>query len=475
VQAAVLATGIITHVDVAVAAALPSGAAYAWDLTFNHYSAGAVTGQSGDVPPFSLKASKLTGFNAAVVLSTLHNGGDVLSGTFGVTYAGAAAGALAMVPHNATAAALRTALVAQLGLPPATAVTRTGPSTVGEYVWRVTLPGATVLASGSSFTLDSTALSGTAAAATAAVVVPAVQPLGGAFTVAVGASPAVTVAYNATAAALQAALAASAPGVTVSDTAAAAATGSKQWQLTFAPLRYAGGSVLVTPVNTALTGAGIALAASTVAPAVSADVALLTIAPSTSGSFLLLAGFMSVSATVATPAAALSAALSALPGIGSVYVEQTVNAVTGALEWRLLFATAFTSASALTLDTTGLAVPGSVVLTVEHTATAGIAALAGSYALRYSQLCDERASGVWCVPAVTPPLSVASVTAAADATAALEQLPGVLDVTVQAVTAHAVPAYSGFGIASTELRLQVAFNKVRLSILLLLSSLHALL
>jgi hypothetical protein len=339
-------------------------------------------------------------------------------------------------------------------------LTRTGPSTVGKYVWRVTLPGATVLASGSSFTLDSTALSGTAAAVTAAVVVLAVQSLGGAFTVAVGASPAVTVPYNATTAtALQAALAASAPGVTVSDTAAAAATGAKQWLVTFAPLRYAGGSVLVTPVNTALTGAGITLGVSTVAPAISADVALLTIAPSTSGSFLLVAGFMSVSATVATPAAALSAALSALPGIGSVYVEQTVNAVTGALEWRLLFATAFTSASALTLDTSGLAVPASVVLTTEHTASTGIAALVGSYALQYSQLCDERSSGVWCVPAVTPPLSVTSVTAAADATAALEQLPEVLDATVQIVTAAAVPAYSGYDIASTELRVQVASRR----------------
>jgi hypothetical protein len=461
VQAAVLATGIITHVDVAVTAALPSGAAYAWDLTFNHYSAGAMIGQSGDVPPLQLKASKLVGFNAAVLLSTVHNGGDVLSGSFTVTYPGAAASAVATVAHNATAAALRSALVAQLGLPASITVTRQGPSTVGEFVWRVTLPGAVVLAGGSSFTVDGTVLAGTAAAVTAAVAAPAVQPLGGAFTVAIGVSPAVTVAYNATAAALQAALAAAAPGVTVSDTAADAVTGAKQWRVTFAPLRYASGSVLVTSVNTALTGAGISLAATTVAPAISADVALLTIAPSTSGSFLLQAGSMSVSATVAAPAAALGAALSALPGIGSVYVEQTVNAVTANLEWRLLFATAFNSASALTLDTSGLAVPGSVVLTAEHTASVGLAALGGSYALRYSQLCDERASGVWCVPAVTPALSVTSLTAAADATAALEQLPGVLEVTVQAETANAVPAYSGYGIASTELSLQVAFNKVR--------------
>lgn len=464
VQSAVLASGLVTHVDVTVSATTADGSPYAWDLTFNQYDATTqtMTGQSGNLVTMSMKANRLVGFNAAPTVTPVQDGGDVISGQFTISWNSITL----MLPHDASTTDVEAAVIG-LGIASGATVNRAGPSTVGTYDWTVVLLNAYSLGgAGTTFTVSNAALTGTAPTVTSTLVSPVVPPLAGNFNLAIGSSAPVPVPYSADAATMQAAVNSIAQDVTVTAGVANTITGGQTWQLTFAGLRYANGASAITLDATPLLGNSITLGQSPLKPVLSAGVALLTFSPTTTGHFTLTAGGMNTAPiTIATSTAALSAAISALPGLGTVYVEQTLGSLSGFLEWRILFATALTSSGALGLDTSSMSASeaSSTTLITEHTATVIAPAIGGTVSLIYSQVCSERVSGTWCTPGVTAPITVNPIASATTIETALEALPGVYAVTAQTSIVSGTPARTGYGIASTEVQLSVTFDSVQLN------------
>ncbi|CAM9134493.1 unnamed protein product, partial [Chrysoparadoxa australica] len=439
VASAVMQLSGLSYVEASVERVLPAIGPVAWKLTFAHHDGSGLTGQSGDILQLNPFQEELSGLNATVVTSTLQEGQDVIGGSFNITRSGVSEA----VPHDASAEVVAAALDA-LGLPSGTEVTRAASGDTGGYIWSVTLPFLESL-DGDSMVVGDDELTGMSAAASAARITPVAMPLGGTFTLSFEGEETYPLPFDAEAEEMEEALEElpGLPNVTVSSTSVNDISGARDWTITFETLKLAGNQPPLGLNATGLTGSLASLALDELDGEATAMRVI-----SSSAAFNLTVGAWELELDGDATEEEVKAAFSALGS--EVVVERFPSEATAGYDWYVMF---------LFGEPAGLGVSGAATIGPALPGT-GAAQLGGTFRLSFGQLCDTRATGVWCQPAFTAPIAVGA--GADDVEAALELLPDIKDVDVTASERHGF--HSGPAIVSVEHAYDITFEDVKLGV-----------
>lgn len=517
VEEAIVKISGIRAANVRVNASLPSVGPIAWEITFSHRQvvpAGesavgvdyVATGQSGNRVPLRVVRPQLSGSGARVDAETIRDGDKAIGGLFEV-YVRGDENTVVTIAAGASATSARVTLVQGLGLPEATDVIRTGPLDDNlAYVWTVTLPeGTTIFSSagsdvGGELIVNASRLSGNGAFVEAALLHAGGAPLGGRFNVSFAGEEAwVPLPYNATSSEVVDAIssfATSGGNVSVSsedvgDADSGESGTGRRWTVTFTALKAAGDVPAIEVNGTGmLTGASIKLFVNETSQGVTADIQELTI-DGFNGTFTFYVDTGNSSTNASWNSSASGDVVSSSPvpwdatpshiktalfeATGKrVYVERSMvpspTPGSGGYTWLVLFAEALGSTwGEVHINSTDLVPDDDLLageyrqanLTLAKNSTADV--IGGRFSLKFGQICDERAAGVYCSVAETSQLRFDS--SAGEVTAALEALPAILDATVVSSSGSAwegvaAVAPDSFGIASAGTRFRVTLSRV---------------
>ncbi|CAM9707700.1 unnamed protein product, partial [Discosporangium mesarthrocarpum] len=436
VEEALLEMPGVKAVDVEVNGSLPTVGPYAWTVTFPHVKDGRRTGQSGNRKSMMVVNKHFTGDGTDAEATTLRDGGTVIGGLFQVSYNGS----IQTVSAAASATSMQNVLVEGLGLPIGIHVDRHGPFADGGFTWTITLPEEVTLGDG-YLVVDGSRLSGENPSVNVTLVQPASLPLGGNFTLELWGNTTV-IQHNTTDVDMKLAIESlSWEGGNVSVTARPVGLdGGMEWVVTFASLAFVGNLPLLKVNGSGLSGTGSTVLVEETSAGVAADVQKITVA-GYNGSFSIF----STSPAGQTNGTEESIRSSPVPWYATsndmakavwqatgqwVYVERVaVRSMGEGYTWTILFAEALSGTwRRLHVNSSGLSPATSeasgreVSIASVHNST--VEAFGGTFSVGYGQKCDERASGIVCVPAAAT--SIPHNVSASSLAYMLESLPAIV-------------------------------------------------
>ena len=521
VEEALLQVKGIRAVDVSVNKSLPTVGPIAWDITFSHRQRVSkqdgtgeddffATGQSGNRAPVHVVRARLSGEGTKVEANTVQDGTRAIGGTYELHLRGKDdAINSTTIAAGASAAAVRLALVEDLGLSETTTVVRAGPLDENlAYTWTVTLAEGVNLWSNDSsdvvgeLAVNASLLSGEGVFVNTFLVSVGAAPLGGTFNISFEDDVHwVSLAHNATDTEISTAIShfsASGGNVTVTSKEVtdwiSDSYGGRQWTITFSALAAAGDvPMIIFNSSGLLTGTGVEVFVNETSKGVTADVQEITI-DGFNGTFSFFTqhdgssasnfsassvnGTLKSSAPIRWDAGASDVETAMFEATGKrVYVERSAvsssSGNSGGYTWLVLFAetingtwgTVHLNTSHLVPDDDLLSGPyrqANITLIRNSTASA----IGGDFSLRFGQTCEERAAGVYCSIAETAKLDIAS--SSSQVTTALKALPAILNASVSDSNypvwdGVAETAPDGFGVSSAGRRFRVTLSAIVLN------------
>ncbi len=455
-------------IEVSVHQVLPAtGMAIAWELKFPRRNAigSGMTGISGSVPQLWVFREQLTGIGAAVSISTLIEGDEVIGGSFNLSYNGMSIS----LPCNATSSDMSSWMTGVAGLPLETSVSRSGPGTDGSFSWIVELPLGSEIGE-NAFGVDGSSLLGVSPDIDVQLLDHAQLPISGDFVFTINGVPSSPIPVNSSAQELSAAiLGTTTPGVLVSDGSSYYSNASCSWMVTFSSLVHASGPPVIEIDTSALKGSNATVEILEMFSSQSADVSLLAVNGYTSGSFELY-GYKLIDKANGTyenvnigPIAHNSIEIDTIQeafatGGVSIFIEAADENGNGL---RVLFTDPHLElVGNLTINDTLLVGGGAASWVVEHESNIEPLEM---FTLSVGDRCEVRQSGAFCENALTDPLLFNS--SFIEVRNALMNLPEVLEVNVgieeESIILNPI-ASGGYGIAAIERTFYVEFLRVAL-------------
>ncbi len=455
-------------VEVSLHQVLPvTGMPVAWELRFPRRNAvgSDMTGISGNVPQLRVFREQLAGIGAAVSISTLVEGDQVLGGSFNLSYNGTSIS----LPYNASSSDMSYWMTGVAGLPLETNISRSGPGMDGSLSWTVELPLGSEIGE-NAFDVDGSFLLGVSPAIDAQLLDHAQLSISGDFVLIINEISSSPISVNSSVQELSAAiLGTTTPGVLVSDGSSYYSDESCSWMVTFSSLAHASGPPNIEVDTSALKGSNATVEILEMFSSQSADIALFTVNGYTSGSFELhgykltdeVSGnheYVNIGPIThnAMEIDNIQAAFTA--GGVSVFIEVTHESDNSL---RVLFTKPHLElASNLTINDTLLVGDGNASWVVEHESNIEPLEM---FTLSFGEHCEVRLSGAFCQNSSTDPLLFNS--SSIEVRNALMNLPEVVEVEVEIEEQSNIlnpTASGGYGIAVIQRILNIEFLRVAL-------------